>query len=274
LCNGAVVPSASRLDTVIEYAHRLTSGLALLAVIGLAVWAFRAYPPGDRVRRVAVASFLFIIAESLLGAALVLFGWTAMDTSTFRVFIQPVHMVNTLILLAAVLFTAWWASGGGAVQLAGQGRRLWLFAGGVLGVLVMSASGAVISLGDLLAISLGERHDALVAVLVQLRLGHPAIAIASGLYLLWLAFRPEAAPNARAQRLAYLAAGLVLAQWLVGFVNVLLRVPLWTQVLHLFLADAIWIVLLLWAASALAKVEAPAAAPGSPRPLGRPAGAG
>lgn len=264
LCNGAVVPAAERTDTVIEYTHRLTSGLALLAVIGLAVWAFRAYPAGGHVRRAAFVSFVFIVVESLLGASLVLFGWTAMDTSVIRVFMQPVHMLNTLLLLGVILLTAWWASGGEAIQLSGQGRRLWLLGGGLLGAMLMSATGAVISLCDLLAGSLGEGYNDLVALLVQLRLGHPAISIAVGLYIVWAAFRPEATPTPQARRFAYLAVGVVVAQWLAGFVNVALRVPLWTQILHLLLADALWITLMLWTAAALARSAAPQLA-GAPR---------
>ncbi len=266
LCNGVVVPAATRTDTVIEFAHRLTSGLALLAVVGLVVWAFRAYPAGSPVRRAAVTALVFMIIESLLGATLVLFGWTAMDTSAIRVFLQPVHMVNTLILLAVILLTAWWASGAEPLQLRGQGARPWLFGAGLLGVLLMSASGAVISLGDLLALLLGERYNALVEFLVQLRIGHPAIAILAGLFLIWLALRTDTVPNARARRLALFTVVLVGLQWLVGFGNVLLRVPLWTQLLHLFLADMTWVMLVLWAASALARQPADVAAPGSARP--------
>ena len=34
LCNGEVVPRAPQMETVIEFAHRLTSGAALLLVCG------------------------------------------------------------------------------------------------------------------------------------------------------------------------------------------------------------------------------------------------
>src|SRR6266481_9596854 len=39
LCNGEVVPRAPGLATVIEFTHRATSGVALIATIGLAVWS-------------------------------------------------------------------------------------------------------------------------------------------------------------------------------------------------------------------------------------------
>ncbi|MDW8324945.1 MAG: COX15/CtaA family protein [Anaerolineales bacterium] len=260
-CNGEVIPMAPAVETLIEFSHRATSGIALLLVFGMAIWAFRAYPAGHLVRKAAVASVVVIIVESLLGASLVLFGWTALDTSAMRVVIQPIHMLNTLILIGTILFTAWWASGGPPVQLRGQGRRLWWFVLGGLGIWLTSATGAVISLGDLLAIRLGENYNELVTLLVQLRLGHPAVSILAGLFLIWLALRPDTTPTPLAQRFAWAVGGLVVAQWAVGLTNVVLRVPLWTQLLHLFLADLLWLATLLWAATALAHREAPIAAP-------------
>ena len=127
MCNGLVVPRAPAVDTLIEFTHRMSSGLALLSVAGLLIWAFRAFPPGHHVRRGAVASAALIIIESLLGAALVLFGWTAFDKSLARVIMQPIHLTNTLLLLAAVLYTARAASGGAPLELRGQGWRPGLF---------------------------------------------------------------------------------------------------------------------------------------------------
>ena len=44
LCNGQVLPQSGQIETLIELAHRLMSGLSLLLIIGLVVWAFRAFP--------------------------------------------------------------------------------------------------------------------------------------------------------------------------------------------------------------------------------------
>ena len=41
LCNGTVIPFEPRIETVIEFTHRATSGIAFLLAIALAVWAFR-----------------------------------------------------------------------------------------------------------------------------------------------------------------------------------------------------------------------------------------
>src|SRR5687768_1412604 len=56
LCNGSVVPDASQTKTLVEFAHRATSGIAFLLVVVLGVWAFRAFGRGHAVRAAAAAS--------------------------------------------------------------------------------------------------------------------------------------------------------------------------------------------------------------------------
>src|SRR5690554_621686 len=77
LCNGSVIPREAAVETMIELTHRVTSGLALILVVGLVVWAFRAYGRGERVRRGAALSLFFILTEALIGAGLVLFEYVA-----------------------------------------------------------------------------------------------------------------------------------------------------------------------------------------------------
>src|ERR1017187_2983546 len=48
LCNGVIVPHAPRIETIIEFTHRATSGLALVSVAALCLWAFRLFPRGHR----------------------------------------------------------------------------------------------------------------------------------------------------------------------------------------------------------------------------------
>ena len=71
LCNGEVIPRAQQVETMIEFTHRLTSGMAMLLVAGLLIWALRAYPKGHQVRTGAWLSAFFIITEALVGAGLV-----------------------------------------------------------------------------------------------------------------------------------------------------------------------------------------------------------
>ncbi|HYK16782.1 MAG TPA: COX15/CtaA family protein, partial [Bryobacteraceae bacterium] len=68
LCNGEVVPRAEQVETIIEFTHRLMSGVAFFAVAALLYWAIRCFPRGHGARTMAIASFCFLISEALLGA--------------------------------------------------------------------------------------------------------------------------------------------------------------------------------------------------------------
>jgi heme A synthase len=76
LCNGEIIPRSPRIATLIEFTHRTTSGIGFLLVIGLLIFAWRAYPKGHHVRKGAAFSMFFMITEALVGAGLVLFHLT------------------------------------------------------------------------------------------------------------------------------------------------------------------------------------------------------
>src|ERR1700753_3433256 len=56
LCNGVVVQANPRLSTMIELAHRMSSGLTLPLVLLLLFWTFRATVSGHLARIVAIAA--------------------------------------------------------------------------------------------------------------------------------------------------------------------------------------------------------------------------
>jgi heme A synthase len=262
LCNGEVIPLSPQLETIIEFVHRLTSGFSLLLVVGLLVWAFRAYPKRHSVRLSAVLAMIFIVTEALIGAVLVLFSWVAKNQSIGRVISVALHQTNTFLLLASLTLTAWWASGGRPMRLKGQGIGLWAIVLGLFGVLLLGVSGAVNALGDTLfpASSLAEgiSQDFLPTAhfLIRLRVWHPIIAICVGFYLIFVCgligmFRLE--PILR--RFVGLLIAFVLLQLTAGLVNVLLLAPVWMQIVHLFLADMVWICLVLVTANTLTQEE-------------------
>ncbi|UOF89547.1 heme A synthase [Fodinisporobacter ferrooxydans] len=71
LCNGRFVPEYT-LQSFVEYTHRLVTGIAGIAVIVFAIWAWRRYRGDRTVAFLALFGCFFIILESLLGAAAVL----------------------------------------------------------------------------------------------------------------------------------------------------------------------------------------------------------
>jgi len=109
LCNGEVVPQAPQLQTIIEFTHRATSGIALIATVVLALWSAVRFPKGHRVRKVAMLSLICLIMEALLGAGLVLFGFVGKDASPGRAVYLSLHLANTPILLAMLALTAWFS---------------------------------------------------------------------------------------------------------------------------------------------------------------------
>jgi heme A synthase len=259
LCNGVVLPQAPRIATVIEFSHRVTSGIALLMVVGLLVWAFRAFPRGHAVRAAAVWSMLFMVGEAVVGAALVLFRLVADNPSMARAMFGATHLVNTFLLLAALTLTAHFASGGAPFRLRGQGALGAGFAAALFALLLSGVSGATAALGDTLfpSRSLTEALQADLSptahLLIRLRLFHPGIAVVAGLLALSLAITVrQGALGGAPRRFALWTAALVGLQMMLGGINVLLLAPVWLQVVHLFGADLLWIAFLRLAASTLA----------------------
>lgn len=264
LCNGEVVPQSPQIETLIEFTHRLSSGLALPLTLVLVVWAFRAFPRGDAVRGAALASFILMVTEALIGAGVVIFEMVAHNASIARGYWMVSHLLNTFLLLAALSLTAWWASGGPTPRLRGQGSQLLLVGVGLLGLLLLGASGAIAALGDTLfparSLAEGLQQDLSPSahIFLRLRLLHPAIAIGASLYLLALAQLAQwQSSDPLTRRLARSLIALLLLQLGVGVVNVALLAPVWLQLLHLLVADLLWITLLLLSNSVLALPPSP-----------------
>ena len=258
LCNGVIVQRAARIETIIEFTHRVMSGIAFLLVIALVVRAFQLYKKGSPVRLGASLSMIFMVSEALLGAGLVLFELVAGNASMARAFSMSFHLVNTFLLLASLSMTAWWASGGQPIQIKGNGLIKGVFAVGLIGMLILGMSGAVTALGDTLfparSLAEGIQQDLSPTAhfLIRLRLFNPTLAVLVGVYLIlaasWISVRqPEQVTNS----LSKVLISLVVLQLSAGIVNVFLLAPIWMQILHLLLSDFLWIILVILTASVL-----------------------
>ncbi len=263
LCNGEVVPRDPALATMIELAHRVSSGLALVLVLGLAVWSFRATRRGSPVRLGAVLSLVFILTEAAIGAGLVLLQKVGEDSSLARAGWLAGHLLNTFVLLACLTLTAWWASGGFSLRTRGVERSAWLAGSLLVATLLVGITGAVAALGDTLfpatSLAHGLQQDRSSAghFLLRLRVLHPALAVGVGFCLLLaapaLAARVPETPMPRPSTASVAKAlgALVPIQWAAGAATVLLLAPIWLQLVHLLLADLLWITLVLLTAHAL-----------------------
>ena len=259
LCNGVVVPRAPQIETIIEFTHRLTSGLSLVLVVILAVWGFRAFAKRHPVRKAVAAVVVFEMVEVLVGAGLVLLGLVAHNDSLARALVMPIHLANTFLLLGSTALAAWWAGGRTPFRLRGQGLLAAAWLVGLIGVAIIGMSGALTALGDTLfpsqSLVEGLRQDVDTAahMLIRLRVWHPVIAVAIGLFIVFylapaLAGRRPDSTARRASRLLILLTGVQLAA---GFVNVVLLAPVWLQIVHLALAAAVWVALVLLGAATL-----------------------
>jgi heme A synthase len=276
LCKGEVVSRSPSAATLIELSHRLSSGLALLLTIALLVWARRAYPIGHRVRLGAVAAVTLMVSEAVIGAGLVLLKLVAHNASLERAVGTSLHLVNTFFLLAATSLTAWWASGGGPVTLRRRGVVTPVLALSLLATLLVATSGALTALGDTLfpssSVAAGLMQDVAAGAspYVRLRVIHPMLAVATAaLVLATMAF----VRAHRAQRIVHIlsraAGALAVTQVAAGLLDITLLAPVAMQLLHLVLADLVWIALVLTSAAALVSAPEQVSPAGFPpsRPL-------
>jgi heme A synthase len=259
LCNGEVVPRSPSMATLIELGHRVTSGLALLLVVGLVIGARRRFPPGHLVRRISAVALLLMVLEALIGAGLVLLELVAHDASTARAWWISAHLVNTFLLVGALTLTAWWATHDERPRLRGSGVLAGTLGIALAGMLVLGVSGAVTALGDTLfpATSLAEGETQTFSdtahVFLRLRLWHPVLALSVGTLVLVAALhavRRRGTPLV--QRAARAVTSVFTLNLAVGLVNMWWLAPLPVQLVHLLLADLAWVGLVVLSASALA----------------------
>jgi cytochrome c oxidase assembly protein subunit 15 len=259
-CQGEVIPSAPQLKTIIEYSHRITSFLAFLSVVVLVIWTLRKFAKGSPIRKTAILSLVFVVTEGLVGAGLVLTGNTADTLTAARPFWMAGHLVNTFILLAFLTLTVRYAAGGRQLSFHADPRSMAAITAGAIAVFIVGITGSIAALASMLFPS-GSLSEGLAAdlsstshTLLRLRLLHPITAIFTSVLLIfttgWLA---NGANDAATKRRANILALLVLGQLAFGAATLLTLAPIVMQLGHLFLADAIWITYVLFAAGFLSR---------------------
>jgi heme A synthase len=271
-CNGEIVPRSPGTKTLIEFTHRTTSGLSFLLIAVQLVWAWRIAPRGHGVRRMATLVFALIIVEALVGAGLVIFKMVAANESTARAYWMAAHLLNTFALLAAMALLIQrvrreLAPAGVVVAdeplPGGEGLQRALVVG-VVAVILVAVSGAIVALGDTLfpahSLAHGWQQDLspTAHLFVRLRIYHPIFAVTGGLYLLVVTAivvsRDGGGGNLR--RLATRLAMVVLLQLGAGLLNLILLAPVAMQLVHLLLADLVWLSLVVLTAAVARAVRA------------------
>jgi heme A synthase len=254
-CHGDIIPLGAAAKTLVEFSHRASSGLDLLLIVTLAIWVFFVFPRGHWARRGAVYSVIFIFSEAIIGAGLVLFQLVTHNESLYRVVALSGHLLNTFVLLAFLLATAWaagprFAEKSPRINWRGQGAMGWILGIGLALMLIAGVCGSIAALGDMLfpsanlAAGLQADFNPLSSMLIRLRWLHPLVSIGTGIYLVWAGFwLKRLLPLEHVRAAAWMVIALVGVQIAAGFVNLFLMAPIPMQMVHLLLADLLWLAL-------------------------------
>jgi heme A synthase len=241
----------------------MTSAIALLMVASLVVWCWRVTSRHDWARYSAVLAAVFLANEALLGAALVLLDHVAQDKSAGRVLFLCLHFGNTLLLLATLSLTAAWLSKGGAgFTLIPKPREVITIGVGLVATMLIGITGAVAALSDTLFPATSLRLSVMqdftpgAPALLHLRMLHPMVAIIAAEYILWLIARTSHRRGPMS-KMAISFVVLLSVQLTIGILNVLFLTPVGLQIVHLFVGDVFWIVLVLASADLLLVNSAP-----------------
>lgn len=256
LCNGDFVPHHPRLATIIEYTHRSMTGICVMLTVAMIAWVFQAKPKLHPARRAAVWSGVLLITEGALGAVLVKGGYVEGNTSTARVIVQCIHFTNTMLLVAAMALTWWWARQASESPLpsANDISLRGVSWTALVATMVTGATGSVAALADTLFPSpslragLAADFDPNSPLLIHMRWMHPAVALVSVVCVVWLAVRLRSTATRWLISLAVL-------QMVLGVVDVLTLAPITMQVLHLLGADFYWIALVVASGDALQRAR-------------------
>jgi heme A synthase len=134
-------------------------------------------------------------------------------------------------------------------------------------ILLIGISGAINSLADTLYFddAVVVEETPIASILVSIRGIHPALAIGGGIAVFLIVRYLAVGASGTARRLALIVQGTVWAQFVIGMLNIVLLTPMESQVIHLLMADVLWITYLFFVADLLAEpapvasVESPAA---------------
>jgi heme a synthase len=256
-CNGDLIPSAPELKTVIEFSHRIMSGLSVIFVLILFIWAFRKYKKHAFIRKTGFWSFIFILLEAAIGGLLVLTGSTAESITPGRPFYMAGHLIITFGLLLFLSLTAWFANTVVAFDFNKSRKLIWLLIIAVIGIFLVGMSGSTAALSSMLfpvnSLSEGFLQDfsSTSHILLRLRILHPIFSVSLSVFLFFTATWVKKLANKDfwTVRWANILQGLILLQLIIGGVTLITLAPIVMQLIHLLLADFVWISMVLLAAS-------------------------
>jgi heme A synthase len=257
LCKGELIPKFAFLNTIIEFTHRASSGIVSIGALMLVFWAFQCFPKKHLVRNSSLFVLFFILVEALLGASLVLLSLVEKNSTELRAIMMALHLITTFMLLASISLTAFWASLGSKIKLIFSAKELIPCGSITVALIFVGCTGAITALSDTLFPPMYVGEGLLSDLtfkghfLKSIRVVHPIIAIFVSIFLISQCYKlKDKITNyyfkEKGQTFFKWIFGLTTIQFFMGITNIILLTPLWTQMTHLFLADLIWILSILF----------------------------
>ena len=238
-CKGKIIPALSDTSELIEFSHRSVSGVLL--VVTLIIFAkTRKFQKESLVRKVTNYLTFFVIFEALIGAVIVIFEWVGLNSSLPRIIAVPIHLVNTFGLLGsyAILYKILQDD---LQNIKNMFNKNFLLISSLF--LLSGATGSITALADVLFPSASfvegflADFDRTSEVLTRLRILHPIISSTLSIVLYVYATGIRKKYNVSVKPLQI----LILIAVFLGVINVLSNIVLPLSILHLAIADFLWI---------------------------------
>ena len=238
-CKGKIIPALSDTSELIEFSHRSVSGVLL--VVTLIIFAkTRKFQKDSLVRKVTNYLTFFVIFEALIGAVIVIFEWVGLNSSLPRIIAVPIHLVNTFGLLGsyAILYKILQDD---LQNIKNMFNKNFLLISSLF--LLSGATGSITALADVLFPSASfvegflADFDRTSEVLTRLRILHPIISSTLSIVLYVYATGIRKKFNVSVKPLQI----LILIAVFLGVINVLSNIVLPLSILHLAIADFLWI---------------------------------
>ena len=238
-CNGEIIPELDTPSELIEFSHRSVSGVLLIITLIIFVKSFKDEVPTLQKKIIWSLTF-FVLLEALIGAVIVIYEWVGMNSSAPRIIAVPLHLVNTFGLLGAYTLLVHLTRNSKTTlnNFFDRGFKIGLFL-----FLLSGATGSIAALADVVFPSesfitgLAEDFDTNSEVLTRLRILHPIVASALSLYLYSEANRLQNEYQVITKNIKL----LILLGVLLGVSNVISNIILPLSILHLLMADLLWI---------------------------------
>ena len=238
-CNGRVIPSLETSSEIIEFSHRSISGVLLIVTLLLFI---KSKDPDTPLLHKKIINYLtfFVLLEAAIGAVIVIYEWVGLNSSLPRIIAVPLHLVNTFALLGfyTLIFYLLRESENKLSNFFDKRIKI-----AFVLFFLTGATGSITALADVLFPSASfvegfiEDFDSTSEVLTRLRILHPFVSTILSIFLFSESnrFKKEYAIDTSIIKV------LVIVGVILGVLNVVSNIILPLSILHLLLADLLWI---------------------------------